>query len=310
MKYFYIIVCHLLLVTSAQAQRKSKDTLIRFFDGNLEVATKKKAAFAGVIVRDIEGWNCLIYDDSMRIIVRGKYADEDCKVKEGWFMYYFADGKRASGGKYTRNLRHDNWKTWHENGQLKDSVIYYMGAIQGAAKSYHNNGNLASEGNYEVGQYNGAWTFYHENGNPATKEVYKGNKLADLECFDTTGASIGLNCGISRPPVIKGKYGGLEQYLADSLKPVNRLNGERVEGVVSVQFTITKEGQMLGFRILNSADGLLSKEVYRVITSIREWYPAVSHNRLVDHTFMINIPFFEDNDNDQPFMPMLNPFEF
>ena len=305
-----IVFISLLVTVSASAQRKSKDTLVRFFDGNLESTTKKKAVFAGVIVRDVAGWNCLIYDDSMRIIVRGKYADEDCKVKEGWFMYYYADGKRASGGRYTRNVRHENWKAWHENGQLKDSVTYTMGTIQGPAKSYHENGKLASEGNYVLGQFDGAWTFYHENGQPSTKELYKANKLADLECFDTTGVSIGLNCGINRPPVIKGKYGGLEQYLADSIKPVTRLSGERVEGVVTVQFTITKEGQMQGFRILNSADGLLTKEVYRVITGIKEWYPAVSHNRLVDHTFTLNIPFFEQNDNDQPFMPMENPFEF
>ncbi len=305
-----IVFISLLVTVSASAQRKSKDTLVRFFNGNLEVTTKKQAVFAGVIVRDVDGWNCLIYDDSMRIIVRGKYADEECKVKEGWFMYYYADGKHASGGRYTRNVRHENWKAWHENGQLKDSVTYTMGTIQGPAKSYHENGKLASEGNYVLGQFDGAWTFYHENGQPSTKELYKTNKLADLECFDTTGTSLGLNCGISRPPVIKGKYGGLEQYLADSIKPVTRLSGERVEGVVTVQFTITKEGQMQGFRILNSADGLLTKEVYRVITGIKEWYPAVSHNRLVDHTFTLNIPFFEQNDNDQPFMPMENPFEF
>ena len=108
-----IVFISLLVTVSASAQRKSKDTLVRFFDGKLEVTTKKQAAFAGVIVRDVDGWNCLIYDDSMRIIVRGKYADEDCKVKEGWFMYYYADGKRASGGRYTRNLRHENWKAWH-----------------------------------------------------------------------------------------------------------------------------------------------------------------------------------------------------
>ena len=310
MKKLHFIICFLLFISAAQAQRKSKDTLIRFFDSNLEVTTKKKAVFAGVIVRDIAGWNCLIYDDSMRIIVRGKYADEDCKVKEGWFMYYYADGKRASGGKYTNNQRHENWKAWHENGMLKDSVFYTMGTIQGPSRSYHDNGTLAAEGSYVLGQYDGPWTFFHRNGQPSTKELYKGNKLADLECFDTTGASLGLNCGISRPPVIKGKYGGLEQYLADSIKPVSRTNGERVEGVVTVQFTITKEGQMQGFRILNSADGLLSKEVFRVISSIREWYPAVSHNRLVDHTFLLNIPFFMENDNNQPFMPLENPFEF
>lgn len=301
----------LISAAGATAQRKSKDTLVRFFNINLEPVPKREAVFAGVIVRDIQGWNCLIYDDSMRVLVRGKYADQDCKVKEGWFLYFYADGKRASGGLYTKNIRVDNWKTWHENGQLKDSVIYAMGTIHGPAKSYHENGNLSSEGQYAAGQFDGPWTFYHENGKPSTKELYKNKKLADLECFDSTGTSQGFNCAISRPPVIVGKYGGLDQYLQDSLRQVKRANGQLVEGFVSVQFVITKEGKMEDFRILRSEDPLLSQEVVRVIQSVKQWYPAVSHNRLIHYTVTMNIPFFENREQaEERFVPLLNPWDY
>ena len=311
MRTLIFLVLGICMACGVQAQRKSKDTLVRYFDENLEPVSKKEAVFAGVIVRDAVGWNCLVYDDSMRIIVRGKYEDDNCKVKEGWFMYYYPDGTRASGGKYTKNLRHDNWKTWYENGQLNDSVIYNMGTIQGGAKSFHNNGVLAAEGNYLMGNFDGPWNFYHENGKPSTRELYKNNKLSDLECFDTLGVSQGINCGIARPPVIVGRYGGIEQYLADSLRPVKNKDGEWVEGYVSIQFTITKEGRLVNFRVLNSADLLLTREVIRVLTPVTNWYPAMSHNRAIDYVMTLNIPFFHDDPRgEERFTPLANPWDF
>lgn len=286
-----------------------KDTVIRYFDVNLEPVKKREAVFVGVTVRDAMGWNCLIYDDSMRVLVRGKYKDDDCKVKEGWFMYYYLDGKRAAGGKFSNNIRVDNWKTWHPNGNLKDSLIYVNGNANGGSRSFHENGKLAADGVYVNGQMDGAWAFYHENGQPSTKEVYKGGKLADLECFDTLGNSKGINCAIARPPTLVGRYGGIQKYLADSLK-IPSAAGAAVEGFVTAQFTITKEGRLVNFRIVSTEHILLSREVIRVFGGITDWYPAVSHGRNIDYTVTLNIPFFLDDPRGmERFQPMENFWE-
>ena len=285
----------LLLLCLCGMSQGRKDTLVRFFDAGLEPVKKAEAVFIGIIIRDpVRGWNSLIYDDSMRILLRGKYRDEDCRVKEGWFMYYYADGKRAAGGKFENNNRVDNWKTWHPNGNLKDSVYYVNGNAHGVSRSFHENGKPAAEGVYKNGLMDGGWTFYHDNGNPSTRESYREGKLSDLECYDTLGNSRGINCAIARPPTLVGRYGGIEKYLADSLKMPEQ-SGEPVEGMVTALYTITRDGRMTDLRIISSAHPLLSREVMRVLGGIRGWYPAVSHGRDIDQTITINLPFFAND---------------
>lgn len=285
----------LILLSLFCRSQSRKDTVVRFFDNNLEPVKKSEAVFVGITIRDpVSGWNCLIYDDSMRVLLRGTYRDEDCKVKEGWFMYYYADGKRAAGGKFENNTRVENWKTWHPNGTLKDSAYYVNGNAHGVSRSFHENGTPAAEGVFMNGLMDGGWTFYHDNGNPSTKELYKGGKLADLECFDTLGNSKGINCAIARPPTLVGRYGGIERYLADSLRMPD-LSGEPVEGIVTALYTITRDGRMKDLRIISSAHPLLSREVMRVLDGISGWYPAVSHGRDIDQTITINIPFFAND---------------
>jgi antitoxin component YwqK of YwqJK toxin-antitoxin module len=276
------------------SQARGKDTVIRYFDGQLEPVKKKEAMFVGVIIKDDLGWNALIYDDSMRILMRGKYADEDCKIKDGWFMYYYTNGKRASGGKFSRNIRTDNWKAWYSNEQLKDSFNFVNGAAEGEARSYFEHGQLASVGTYHAGNFEGRWDWYHENGKPSTREVYKNGKLADLECFDSLGNSQGMNCAISRPPQLVGKYGGIEKFIKDSVHAFMESNKKGIEGVVMIGFLIDKQGVMDKFRVLFSDNPLLSMEAERLVKSVKAWYPAMQHNRLVDYIYTLRIPFYRE----------------
>jgi len=287
-----ILLIGTIMSLSTFAQGKVNDTLIRYFNANLEPVKKKEAVFVAVVVKDQQGWNALVYDDSMRILLRGKYTDANCKVKDGWFMYYYANENRASGGRFAQNIRVDNWKSWYPNGQLKDSFIYVNNEVEGPAKSFHESGVLASEGVYKMGKYDGPWTFYHENARPSTKEIYKEGRLVSLECFDSTGTSTGFNCGISMPPAPVGKYGSLEKYFKDSMHIPLSQTREPIEGYVNVEFTIMRDGKLTNYRVISSDDAALTKEVARLIFGIQDWHPAVSHNRNVDFTVTLSVPFF------------------
>src|SRR6188768_2632655 len=136
-----IIALSLCLLVTIEGQcQKSKDTLIRYFNEDLQPVRKKEAVFVGILIKDQMGWNTLIYDDSTRILARGRFADTDCKIKDGWFVFYYSDGKRASAGRFERNVRVDIWKSWYPNGQVKDSFNYVNNNPEGGAKSYHESG--------------------------------------------------------------------------------------------------------------------------------------------------------------------------
>ena len=80
------------------------------------------------------------------------------------------------------------------------------------------------------------------------------------------------------------------KFMQDSIalpKTESRVNS----GVVQIEFTVSKDGTMKDLKILSSPDSTLSKEVIRVVKSVPGWYPAISHNRPIDYTFTMNIPF-------------------
>lgn len=251
--------------------------------------------FVGVVVKDQLGWSGIVYDDSMRVLLRGKYADQDCKIKDGWFIYYYTNHNRAYGGRFSRNVRTENWKAWYPNGQLKDSFNFVNDAAEGEARSYFENGQLASVGFYRAGSFEGRWDWYRENGKPATRELYKNGKLADLECFDSLGNSQGMNCAIARPPQLVAKYGGIEKFIRDSIRIPIDASKQNIEGAVIIRFRINKLGVMDELKILSSDNPALAKEAERVIRSVKGWYPSVQHNRLVDYTYTLRIPFYNTN---------------
>lgn len=284
----------LALAFSFLANAQKKDTLVRYFDSQLEPVNKRNAVYVGVVVKDAFGWNALIYNDSMKVIMRGKYEKEDCAVKNGWFIYYNNKGERYLAGKYDRNLRADLWQTWYPSGRQKDSIYFWNDRAEGPARRYFETGILESEGYYKAGLPDSNWVWHHENGQIATKEKYVQGKVASFECFDSTGVSVGMNCAINRPPAIKGKYGGIEKYLSDSIRyPANiPLDDSRY---VEVMFTIYKSGSISEPQILKSGDQSLADEVVKAIKSVSTWYPAVSHNRNIDHTYNLSIRFLPDD---------------
>jgi len=284
---FFLICC-----ISTFAQKSSKDTLVRYFDARLEPCKKKEFVFIGVIIRDPLGWNGIIYDDSARVIMRGKYASQDCTIKNGWFLYYHPNGKNSVGGKFENNIRQGLWMRWYPSGKLSDSILFVNGQINGPSFSFYENGSPESSGNYLNGYPDKDWTYFHANGTMSTREKYKDGKLADIECFDTTGKSTGISCAVFRNPEIIGRYGGIMKFMQDSIAlPIDVSNVKL--GVVQVEFTVSKDGTMYDLKILSSPDPILSNEVIRVVKSVPGWYPAISHNRSVDYTFTMNIPFSE-----------------
>lgn len=290
LKHFFL--AFLLLPLFVSAQKTGKDTLLRYFNTSLEPVKKKEAVFIGVAVKDATGWGTVVYNDSIKIIMRGRYLDEDCKIREGYFIYNNDQGINYMGGHYSRNKKTGWWQTWFPTGGIKDSVLFSNDLLEGTAIRYFESGKVESKGTYKAGKIEGDWTWYHENGNKATRENYADGKLTSLDCFDSTGAPTGSNCAISRPPAIKGLYGGVEKVVKDSLRYPPKAFEKEVQGYVVVKFLVTKRGEITGPLILSSPDPSLSQEALRVIKAIPACYPAISHNRSVEYTYTLKIPFY------------------
>ena len=191
----------------------------------------------------------------------------------------------------TINKPHGQWITFYENGQQKESGNYRNGFREGEWTSWNNNGNIESKGAYHIHEQQGDWEYFHENGKTSTREKYKDNKVIEMECFDENGNSTGSFCSILKPATPElDRFVSFESYMLDNIfwPPIL----QSVEGVVKASFTITKEGKLKDVAILETPHQSLGDEVKRFLFSIKKWSPAISHNRPIDYTALLEVPFY------------------
>jgi TonB family protein len=280
------------LVASLSLQAQKSDTLLRYFFGNFEPTSVTEGTYPGKVFPVNGAWEAIVSNKSGQVLMTGRYRDKSLRVRDGLFHFYYPTGRLQVKGTYASNRQTGNWLAWYENGQVKDSVFFSDGNKLGPSIGWHANGRVMHEGFFFHGLPDSSWTWYYPNGNPSTREKYHLGKLRSLECFDSTGASTGGGCSLEVPPTIPGRYGGLQKYIVDSLYYPKAAMDKNIQGIVEVQFTITKAGKLTDIRFLNAPDKMLADEVTRVLESIPYWYPAILHNQVVDFTQSIKIPFF------------------
>ncbi|MCU0382418.1 MAG: energy transducer TonB [Chitinophagaceae bacterium] len=283
----------LLLMAAGTLKAQKSDTLLRYFSAGLEPVAKPEGAHTGKVYPVKNGWGAVVTDSVGHLVMTGTYRDKSLKIRDGLFAFYYPSGQAQVTGNYSVNRQTGLWISWHPNGQMKDSVAFSDGIKTGKSKGWHENGLLFHEGYYIAGYADSSWTWYYPNGKPSTIEKYTIGNLRSLECFDSSGKSTGNSCSVELPPTIMGRYGGLQKYIVDSLYYPKEALDKNIQGIVEVQFTITKEGKLRDVKYLNTPDKLLSDEVTRLLQSIPGWYPAILHNQVVDFTQTLKIPFYK-----------------
>lgn len=186
--------------------------------------------------------------------------------KHGNFLRYYSKGTMNDSGQYIGDKKSGLWKIWFPNGQME------------------------AMGNFSNDSLQGEWIWYRENGIVATKENYRDNKLVSLQCFDELGNSTGEYCSILKPPVPLGKFSDFENYMLDNIILPVELRNVRLEGTVTINCTITKEGKLTAIDIKGCPYESLKIEIEKFFRGIKEWSPAIIHNRETDYSFEYVLP--------------------
>jgi TonB family protein len=309
---------------------QKKDTVYKYLDANLQPTDEKNGMYFGVAIKQNGYWLLYaIYPDTTPVI-KATFQDKQLKIKNGPYTIYYPKHIMASTGFYNKNKMNGVWQTWHPNGNKKDSGLVinnqlvnlwkewfpngqikkecsysdiqtatnsafldmpWTGPKKGLYTTWYENGNMESRGNYFNEIMDGEWKWYFTNGITSTIEYYIEGKISALQCFDSTGKNIGEFCSISKPPMLNPE-GNYNEYIFRNLLWPEEAIKSKIEGTVDVSFTITKEGNLIDLKISSDKD-VLKKEVERLFETMKEWYPAVSHNRPVDSHEEISIPFYK-----------------
>jgi antitoxin component YwqK of YwqJK toxin-antitoxin module len=213
------------------------------------------------------------------------------------------------------------WKSYYENGQLKtvqtyeDSIAASRrtaldlntgaanpglmddfapdGILEGASTTWYPNGNKESEVNYHNDTLSGVCTWFRENGQPSSRETYVNGKVAELDCYDSTGTPTGSTCSILKLPVLLHTFFTALDYIEFELHK-EKFKDIKEEGEVVASFTVTKSGKLQGLVIKSSPDEALSKHLQKIFELMPGWSPAIVHNRAIDYPMQLTIPFYRN----------------
>ena len=167
------------------------------------------------------------------------------KDKSEEWKNYHDNGQLSSEGKYINGKLLGEWKFYYENGQLKQEGKYVNGKYEGEWKSYHDNGQLKTQGKYVNGKKEGDWRRYSDNGQLKTKGKYVNGKMeGKWISFNDNGQLR------QEGKFVNGKMEGEWKFFHDNGQLdeiVNYNNGERVdkpEGEVEDIETFHDNGQL------------------------------------------------------------------
>jgi TonB family protein len=96
---------------------------------------------------------------------------------------------------------------------------------------------------------------------------------------------------VEEMPVFQGGDAKLARYLSNHLTYPPSAAKENKQGVVYVQFIITKEGKVEGAKILRGIDPALDAEAVRVISSMPPWVPGKQGGRALPVQMTLPINF-------------------
>jgi antitoxin component YwqK of YwqJK toxin-antitoxin module len=100
----------------------------------------------------------------------GFYKSMKLKIRQGFFTYYYENGKKASEGMYAKDKKSGEWNYWSAEGVLKNTERFANGFII-SATGYYENGQRRYSGEYTYGKRQGEWTYW----NPEGRITFQGN---------------------------------------------------------------------------------------------------------------------------------------
>lgn len=119
-----IVIFSLLLVVSLNGFCQNSTAF--YFDRGMHPAPKSKAVIYGTGKMDSGLYKLTCYYQKRKnpIACVAHFTDSTQRLHEGWFQYYYEDGKTGSEGNYRNGKKEGLWINYDEKGNINDSLEY------------------------------------------------------------------------------------------------------------------------------------------------------------------------------------------
>ena len=203
------------------------------------VSDNSPQRISSIIAKTDSGWRMVNYYITGKISTVSLFADDSCTIPEGDRVYF------TPSGRVSRRVH-------FEDGKASGNDIYY-----------YDNGKVLASGVNRDGAPDGEWESWYRSGKLAAKATFSGGKQvspADTPFFQES--------------TYPGGSSALYEYLDKNIQYPASAFVYNVQGVVVLQFRVTKEGTTQDLAVIQPVDPALDKEAYRVVSGMRPWEPA------------------------------------
>lgn len=203
-----------------------------------------------ITIKTDSGWRMTSYYVSGKISTVSLFADDSCTIAKGDRIYY------TTSGKISRRVHFD------------------AGEASGDDTYYYDNGKVLATGVDQNGAPSGEWKAFYRNGKTAAMAVFADGKQTGEMAYNPDGSERKDNEAFFEESAYPGGMKALYEYLDKNLQYPASAIVYNVQGVVVLQFRVTKEGNTMDIEIIQALDPELDKEALRVVGGMKPWQPA------------------------------------
>jgi len=292
LKFNKILLIFFLLGSSfAATGQMLLDTV--YFDRHWKQCKKDSALYYRQVFADMGKKVQFIVKDffmSGKVQMEGTYKAINPDIKNGHFVYYFPNGRKSSETYYLENQPAGEYSEWYSNGNRKSLTTINGGLMDGEYKTWSEKGIPQLEISYNKGELDGTFISYYDNGKPVRKDLYVNGELKKKKCFTREGKDTTWFEYLQMPQ-FPGGAEKLNDYISKELIYPKEAKEDLREGVVTVEFSIGREGSIAKVKVVRPDKEYFNSEAIRLVSSFPKWTPGKKDGQLVEVTLSLPIPF-------------------
>jgi TonB family protein len=181
----------------------------------------------------------------------GGYADDSFHIQQGEFSWY------------------------SDKGFVTHRCTYQKGKEEGPESYYYPDGKLRVKGQNNNNKKTGEWLGYYTNGRLSGKAVYDTGTQVSATFYNEDGSRNKSVKEFLREAEYPGGPPQFLRFLNKTLRYPDSAVVHEIEGIVVVDFSVTKEGKVENPHVSQSVDKYLDEEALRVIRLMKDWIPAI-----------------------------------
>ncbi len=164
----------------------------------------------------------------------------------------------------------------------KDSLLQ---VLNGPYTVFSSSGTISTEGNYVNNKKEGSWHYFNSSSKAVKEYKYHMDTLLavmDVDSLEKTKKKIIEDTTDEHEAEYKGGMKRYTEYINQNLKIPERTLSIGKGGTVKVRFIVNKNGEVTNVRIFKSVELAFDEEAMRVVSSAKDWIPAVQKGRKVN----------------------------